>query len=387
MNMSFKNWLFSEIADILQRDTSHIKLEKNGAYYTYYFRVNGQNFKFMAEIFKYNYNMNSVSISFSGNDGHKLTGTSKNSGSAVYSQILLAIKKLLEIEPIDYISFSAADIQMAPIYERFFNKFLSNEFIHYDKYGYIRRTKLKEILQNSSEEEKKTIYKNMISAKRNKRDDTKEAQLKKANKQQFVKKFNTIVNHHGIPAFIYGLQGNKVLMLSKGSLEGMNTLALRKIVYDKNSYTETTPEQAREFITLAAKNTNPYVSEFIHSQQGAKLKDMIVQNGYNLRNIPQELMAKINDFVYVGKKIAFLTKVSWQDNQAEVFQNSTGVYSHAYPNLTTIDMNSFPARSEIHNFLTGIAGHAQMYQMKPLDWVTKNMPQLLDYFKKYHLNI
>jgi len=70
-----------------------------------------------------------VEIIFEGPQGLSLQRTTGMSGMRVYAQLLKIIKKYITTYPADMITFSAADKEMNPVYNMFYNKFLKSSFI------------------------------------------------------------------------------------------------------------------------------------------------------------------------------------------------------------------------------------------------------------------
>ena len=62
-------------------------------------------------------------VSFSKNDSMSLTGTSGSSGMAIYGKVLSAVKKLLDTEKVDGLTFTGAHVYMDIMYDRFLKTF------------------------------------------------------------------------------------------------------------------------------------------------------------------------------------------------------------------------------------------------------------------------
>lgn len=89
----------------------------------------------------------SYNIDFAGPNGYRTTNTAGTSGSAIYTQVLLAIKKLMTTQEVNGISFYPAEPGMALVYQRFFDRFLSNDFMRISKNEAVRKTTIEQINQ------------------------------------------------------------------------------------------------------------------------------------------------------------------------------------------------------------------------------------------------
>ena len=85
-------------------------------------------------------------ISFAGPNKHKTTN--KNTGmTAIYSQLLLAIKKLFETEDVQGLTFTAYEQKMSLVYRRFFKQFLADKFMVISPELFLRKDIAKQIMQ------------------------------------------------------------------------------------------------------------------------------------------------------------------------------------------------------------------------------------------------
>jgi predicted transcriptional regulator len=94
-----------------------------GSIYRVHFYTTQQN------IFITSQPLEGVEIIFEGPQGISLQRTTGMSGMRVYAQLLKIIKKYITTYPVDMITFSAADKEMIPVYNMFYNKFLKSSFI------------------------------------------------------------------------------------------------------------------------------------------------------------------------------------------------------------------------------------------------------------------
>lgn len=163
----FKEWLrVDEISKISHLDTSDIKLKMSPSGYTYSFTyvapdgpaTKPQDFDvnmvrsvigeydgipLPSEIVAYG-------ITFSGPAGYSLTGDAGSGAVAIYSKLMSAVKKLMEIDDVDVLSFTAADQKMLPVYDRFVKTMLP-DFTQVDNGNYVRTTVLNHVMDSLPE--------------------------------------------------------------------------------------------------------------------------------------------------------------------------------------------------------------------------------------------
>lgn len=217
--MEFKDWLRNnsdfnnyivEFMDVLSMSTDHINFQKKQGvesisdeedYYSildgshddddknlsYEFKVGSDKFKVVFEKRK-NYfsrvanqygektssksptnliynsipNLNFWSVDFYGPQGLKTTNRNKNV-AIIYKNLLLSIKKLLETEKVDVLHFSPAESQMSLIYNRFYNQFLSQDFLRIGTFEFLRKKITEEIMNGDYGETIKNKISNILS--------------------------------------------------------------------------------------------------------------------------------------------------------------------------------------------------------------------------------
>lgn len=163
----FKEWLrMDEISKISHLDTSDIKLKMSPSGYTYSFTyvapdgpaTKPQDFKVdMARSTLEEYDgiplpseIVAYAITFSGPAGYSLTGVAGSGAVAIYSKLMSAVKKLMEIDDVDVLSFTAYDKKMLPVYDRFMKTMLP-DFTQVDDGNYVRTTVLNRVLDSLPE--------------------------------------------------------------------------------------------------------------------------------------------------------------------------------------------------------------------------------------------
>jgi hypothetical protein len=167
--MNFKEWILNEMGDIASMDTSHIQFV-NPTYgqYLYKFKYGNQNFNVIMQL--QNDKLLGIGkiyrIDFSGPKHYDLTGTAGLGATSIYTQVLLAIKKLLESTEVNGLYFSPNAGAMRVIYKRFFDKYLGRDFTQVDKNNYIRKDVLRRNTASMGDEERKNIYTSILHQKR-----------------------------------------------------------------------------------------------------------------------------------------------------------------------------------------------------------------------------
>lgn len=99
----------------------------------------------------------SFEIAFVGPNGYYTTNTAGNNAPAIYTQVLLAVKKLMATQVVNGISFAPAEPGMALVYQRFYDRFLKNDFVRINKSEAVRKTFIDKINQQLNPNEKAQI--------------------------------------------------------------------------------------------------------------------------------------------------------------------------------------------------------------------------------------
>lgn len=102
-------------------------------------------------------------ITFEGPRGYSTTNKHKNA-TAIYKQLLLSVKKLLETEEVKGLSFSPAEPAMALVYNQFIKQFLSKDFIRVQTFTLVKKDVVREILDGKwgGTEVSKNRFKSLI---------------------------------------------------------------------------------------------------------------------------------------------------------------------------------------------------------------------------------
>ena len=133
--ISFTTFMLLEsIAAAIESPSDDVTFTDRGDSMLSIFNIEGSIYKvhFYTEqknIFITSQPLEGVEIIFEGPQGLSLQKTTGMSGMRVYAQLLKIIKKYITTYPVDMITFSAADKEMIPVYNMFYNKFLKSSFI------------------------------------------------------------------------------------------------------------------------------------------------------------------------------------------------------------------------------------------------------------------
>ena len=154
--IGFAKWLI-EVEDVASIDVNHVRFQKTNSdpvAYKFDFDVNNKDFSLTATECKYSQFHkialeNVWHIVFTGSKGYRLTGESKTDANTIYTQMLLRIKKLFELETVNGLTFAAADPKMTVIYHLFFNRFLGKSFTKINNEIYLKNEYLEEIEKQS----------------------------------------------------------------------------------------------------------------------------------------------------------------------------------------------------------------------------------------------
>lgn len=133
--ISFTTFMLLEsIAAAIESPSDDVTFTDRGDSMLSMFNIEGNTYRVhfyttQQNIFITNKPLEGVEIIFEGPQGLSLQRTTGMSGMRVYAQLLKIIKKYITTYPVDIITFSAADKEMIPVYNMFYNKFLKSSFI------------------------------------------------------------------------------------------------------------------------------------------------------------------------------------------------------------------------------------------------------------------
>lgn len=145
--MKFEDWLFvtevfNEISDVFSADISQVNLHRTGVGYTYDFYVDGIRYTAMfvyddlagSEVVNLpDVDLTGYEVMFMGPKGLSSSNQAGTSATAVYSQLLMAVRALIEQtqktdHPAQFLRFSPAEPKMALLYNRFYQRYLSQSY-------------------------------------------------------------------------------------------------------------------------------------------------------------------------------------------------------------------------------------------------------------------
>ncbi len=87
----------------------------------------------------------SFKIEFTGPNGFNTTGKAGSEATAIYTKVLLAIKKLMTTQTVNGLTFEPAEPGMALVYQRFYDRFLKNEFVRISRNEAVRKSFINQI--------------------------------------------------------------------------------------------------------------------------------------------------------------------------------------------------------------------------------------------------
>lgn len=126
------------------------------------------------------------SVEFKGPAGYQLTRQEGGGATKIYGQLLAAAKKLIDNGNVNGLYFTPAEDAMALMYRKFYEQYLSKEFIQPIKSYYIRRSWLKQKLESLPPNMRQIIYNKILSGNRDIRKGLKDITQKKMNARNEV---------------------------------------------------------------------------------------------------------------------------------------------------------------------------------------------------------
>jgi len=161
-----------EIYDIMSTDVSGVQLQQVNGNYTYYFEYEDNDY--YIDLRKKSASIGGQRVPvwlvlLEGPSGMSLTGMAGMGANIIYKHLLMACKKLLEIEDVKGFTFTPAQPRMAPMYELFYKKFLLPEppegagYVRVTYSTYLRRDVIRNLAQTGN---KKELFQGMLSSER-----------------------------------------------------------------------------------------------------------------------------------------------------------------------------------------------------------------------------
>lgn len=183
-------------------------------------------------------------IVFAGPKGTQTTGTSGTGATAVYTKLLLAIKKLIETETVNGLKFTPAEVGMGLVYQRFYKQYLQPAgFIRVSLENYLRKDFIRQTLDKKDDSDKLGAYRNIRNTNRDVQDKIKKAKAEKVKLQEYrraipkmIGKLMTYYDYSGkeIVVYITGFELNRRLPYVLGWKYGYaDTLAPAEIEINK----------------------------------------------------------------------------------------------------------------------------------------------------------
>jgi hypothetical protein len=112
----------------------------------------------------------SYRIEFEGPNRYNTTGTAGTQATAIYSKMLLVIKKLMTTQEVNGITFEPHEPGMALVYQRFYDRFLKNEFTRISTKQAVRTTYIEKVNANLHPDSIKNAQAKITSAEKETQD-------------------------------------------------------------------------------------------------------------------------------------------------------------------------------------------------------------------------
>lgn len=157
-----KQKALNEFGDIMTANLSQTHLQRDASGNLHYnFEKDGD--KFQVSFTTQNTRINGVplhgyEISLIGPQHYASTGMAGTKAVGIYESLLLATRKLLEEkardanEPVQFLQFAGFEPEMNLVYERFYQRYLANQFTRYDRKVLIRNDVLQAIKDEHPED-------------------------------------------------------------------------------------------------------------------------------------------------------------------------------------------------------------------------------------------
>ena len=146
-------------------------LKENNKGFKSKFDHNGENFEVTLEKVDMAFNgidiPDAYTIEFTGANDFSTTGTAGTSATAIYSKVLLVIKKFLNDHEVNGLHCKPQEPAMATIYQRFFEKFLKGQFLKISEYESVRKEYIQSLMKNMNPAAKQAAYSALLAASQN----------------------------------------------------------------------------------------------------------------------------------------------------------------------------------------------------------------------------
>ena len=137
--MEFKKWFF-EMAGATTADIGHIILRNLGNDYDYHFTIDDRDYEVNFKFFRLRLadtELPGYGIDFRGPQGWAMPGDTR-SATAVYAEVIKAIRKLIEMENPEQLRFYGASEEQDFIYDKFYKRYLSRLYTRIGTKNYLR---------------------------------------------------------------------------------------------------------------------------------------------------------------------------------------------------------------------------------------------------------
>lgn len=388
--MTFKEWLICEMGDIASRDTSTIQLKPNTdkTRYLYNFNHKGYTFEVEFNLTNAEFLRNNIpfwQISFKGPNGYYLTGRAGFAATAIYTQVLLAIKKLFETTQVNGLHFSPGEPVMRLMYDKFFKTYLSNDFMQIDINYYLRKTTLKELMKDSDEKEKLKTYKDILQNRRYTQQTTKE--IKKARQRKLLTKKmvgNFVYFGEEKISYIVNITGEVVELyyISKRDTKKAYVDSVNINTNDLNF--DQVPSQEEIKQALIAFANSPDIATNLTND----LENRMRQHGIQIRDFDKEIKEHLNTFIYDSyNNVIYLINIRAKYLGQSYKGNPLFIDYHSIPSLDFIKNPDNPkevSQERIKDLLEDIVNNDLNHDIKT--WLkSEESKPLHDWLKQFGL--
>lgn len=382
--MNFREWFYTEIADIVGRDASHIDfIQKNGGF-SHHFSIGNQDFKV---IFSPTNNYGEIAdiynISFIGPNTYSLTGASGTTANVIYTQLLLTVKRFMETHEVNGVSFIGAEPAQNLIYKRFYNQFLKKDFLPVSQGLFIKKTKLRQMLNNMPADEKKQEFKYYIKNSRQTRAELEENKKIKAIEKFLRKKlysFIYIKGYYQEPklCYLHEIDTNYVgVIVDNPEISSPEWKPKQKVI------TEKVPSKEEIYNFLLKINKQFSLNYLFAYESGQHLEKIMNDFGIARPNTKEELEKLVGNLAYTNTdQVLYLIEINDEVTAEVIIANNYGEINTRYIALERINYAKKVIDDDAINFLEKVAYQFKNKYGKNLE----EMPygaKIIDLMKQY----
>lgn len=240
-------------------------------------------------------------ITFEGPNNYNLTNKSGAEANIIYSKLILAVKKLLETQVVNGLYFSAYDKYMLPIYTKFYDTFLKDDFIRVEPNFYVKRDIVKNTLSGfkqasnyRSERLGGDVLKKIYQANRQNLDNLTKIKLMKIQKRIAQKIIPNLVNHF-VPIYNYDHGTSRVYLFFVVSVNPSN---MKLTGYNSSYYQpfNRTEEISWELVLLPWQEMTPqdFQGDFLQYISNLNFNDLEKFQILKIANLQSPVQTDVN---------------------------------------------------------------------------------------------